>query len=111
MFPCRNMIHWIVSHIDLDMMMLSSVSRIELATFRAKDFQEMYHLPQPVITMEKPFMKTSSSANSRDILKSWAKELAKFRTTPIQVYKMKRLQKAYHYLVIFAHQLCGQEST
>ena len=52
--------------------------------------------------MEKPFSKLSSSANSRDILKSWVKEPAKFRTTPNLVYKMKILQKAHQYLVIFA---------
>ena len=76
------MIHWIVSHNDPETMALSTASGTYFSTFRAKDFQEMYHLPQLVITMEKPFNRPNNSAKSRDILKRWAKETAKFKTTP-----------------------------
>jgi len=102
------MIHWIVLHIDSERIMLRSV-KTELATFRVKDYQEMYHLPHPVITMEKPFS-THNNVNSRDILKSWVKEPATLRTTPILVYKTKILLKTYQYLVIFSCQLYGQEN-
>ena len=44
-FPCANTIHWIVSHVDPEMMMLSSVSGTDLATFKVMDYQVMYHLP------------------------------------------------------------------
>lgn len=105
-FPCTDMIHWIVLHTNPETTMLRSASRIELATFRVKDYQVMYHFPQLMITMEKPF-NTRNNANSRGILKSWVKEPAKFRTKPSLVYKMKILQKAYQYLVIFACDLYG----
>lgn len=35
MFPCVDMIHWIVSHTDPEMMTLSNVSGTEIATFKA----------------------------------------------------------------------------
>lgn len=84
---------------------------MEIANFRAWDYEQMYHMSKPVITMETPFGILNSNANSRDILKNWVKEPAKFRMTPNQVYKTKILQKAYQYLVIFACRLYGQEST
>jgi len=33
-FPCMDVIHWIVSHNDLEMMILINVSGVELSTFR-----------------------------------------------------------------------------
>lgn len=41
--------------------------------------------------METPFSIPIINANSRDILKNWVKDLAKFRMTPNQIYKMKIL--------------------
>ena len=38
MFPCTNMIHWKVSYMDLETMVLSSFSRIDISTFRAQDY-------------------------------------------------------------------------
>lgn len=70
----------------------------------------MYHLSQPVITMDTPFTRPINSANSRNILKSWVKETSKFRMKPSQVYKKMILQKAYQHLVIFSFHLYGQES-
>lgn len=102
MLPCMDMIHWIVSHIDPKMMTLTSVSMMEISTFRAYDYGEMCHVSKPLITMETPFNIPSNNANSRDILKNWVKELVKFRMTPNQVYKEKILWKAYQYLVIFS---------
>ena len=64
-----------------------------------------------VITMETPFSLPNSNANSRDILKNWVKEPAKFRMIPNQIYKTKILWEAYQYLVIFAYRLYGQEGT
>jgi len=43
-FPCADMIHWIVSHTDLEMMTLSSVSGKKLATFWEQDYDEMYQM-------------------------------------------------------------------
>ena len=88
-------------------MVLSSVSGTEIATFRAQDYQQMYHFVKPMITMETPFSIPNSNANSKDILKNWVKDLAKFRMTPNQVYKTKTLRKAYQYLVIFPCHLYG----
>lgn len=110
-FPCTNMIHWIVLHTDSETMVLSNVNGTKPFTFKAENFQEMYHLPQLVITMDAPFTNPNSSANSRDILKSWVREPTKFRTTPNQVYKTKILRKAYQFLVVFACCLYNQEST
>jgi len=87
-------------------MTLSSVG-VEISTFRAQDYDEMYHMSKPMIIMETPFSIPSNNANSRDILKNWMKESAKFRMTPNQVYKTKILWKAYQYLVIFACCLYG----
>jgi len=72
-FPCVDMIHWIVSHTDPKKMVLISISGIEIATFRAQVFQQMYHFPKPVIIMETPFSIPINSANSMDILKSWGR--------------------------------------
>lgn len=80
--PCPDMIHWIVSHTDPEMMTLSSVSGTNITTFRAHDYDEMYYMLKPMITMEIPFSIPSNNANSRDILKKWVKELAKFRMKP-----------------------------
>lgn len=44
-FPCADMIHCIVSHTDPETMALSSASGTKLATFWAKYFQGIYHLP------------------------------------------------------------------
>jgi len=68
--PCIDMIHWTVSHTDLEKMLLSCVSGTELTTFRAKELQVMYQLLQSVITMDSTFTKPSTSTNARDILKS-----------------------------------------
>jgi len=81
-FPCMDMIHWIVLHTDPVTMVLRSISGIALPTFREKDFQEMYHLLQPVIMMDTPFTRPNNNENSRDILKRWVKEPSNFRTTP-----------------------------
>ena len=54
-FPCADMIHWIISHTDPETMVLRSAIRIDIATFRVQGYQQMYHLPQPVIIMETPF--------------------------------------------------------
>ena len=70
-FPCADMIHWIVSHTDPKTMVLSNFSTTQLATLRVKNFQETYHLPQSVITMDTPFPRPNNNANLRDILKSW----------------------------------------
>lgn len=81
-FPCADLIHWIVSHTDLETMLLSSVSGTKLATFTAENFQEMYHLLQLVNEIAALFTHPSSSANSRDILKSWVRDSSKFRMGP-----------------------------
>lgn len=41
----------------------------------------------------------------------WVKEMSRFRQTPNHVYKTKYLRKAYHFLIIFACRIYGQEST
>ena len=81
-FPCMNMIHWVVSHTDLKTMTLSSDNRMDIATFRVQDYEQTYHMSKSVVTVETPFSISSNISNSRDILKSWVKELAKFRMTP-----------------------------
>ena len=108
--PCTNMIHWSISHIDPETMTLSSVSGTKIATFKAQDYEQMYHMLKPIITMETPFSIPSNS-KSKDILKKQVKELAKFRMTPNKIYKTKTLRKAYQYLIIFSCRLYGQEST
>jgi hypothetical protein len=45
-FPCADMIHWIVSHTDPETMTLSSVSGTKIATFRAQDYDEMYQMSE-----------------------------------------------------------------
>lgn len=109
-FPYVNMIHWIISYIDPEMMVLSSAIRTKIATFRAQDYSQMYHLLKLVITMETPFNIPKNNANSKDIFKNQVKEPTKFRMTPNQIYKMKILRKAYQYSVIFAFCLYDQES-
>lgn len=105
------MIHWIISHTDPETMKLNSVSEAEIITFRAQDYDEMYQMSELVTIMETPFSIPNKNANSRDTLKNWVKESAKFRMTPNEVYKTKILWKAYLYLFIFACRLYGQEST
>ena len=68
-------------------------------------------MSQPVITMDTPFKRTNNNENSKEILKIWVKESSKFRMTPNQVYKIRILQKAYQFFVIFACCLYAQEST
>lgn len=111
MLPCMDMIHWIVSHIDPETMTLRTVSGMEISTFREQDYDKMYQMTEPITIMETPFILPSSNANSRDILKNWVKELAKFRMTPNHIYKTKILWKSYQYLVIFSCRLYGKEST
>ena len=103
------MIHWIISHINPEMITLSSVSEIEIANFRAWDYEHMYHMLKPVVTMETPFSIPSNNSNSKNILKNWVKELAEFRMTPNQIYKAKMLRKAYQYFIIFSCCLHGQD--
>lgn len=88
----------------------SNVSGMEIATFRAQEYDEMYHISKPIIIMETPFSIPNSNANSRDILKNLVKEQAIFRMTTNQVYKTKILRKVYQYLVIFSYCLYIQES-
>ena len=92
-------------------MILSSVSGLELATFRVEDYQQIYHFPLPVNRMDTPLYTANNNANTRDILKHWVREPLKFRTTLNQIYKTKTLRKAYEFLVIFSCCLYGQEST
>lgn len=65
MFPCAYMIHCIISHTDRDTMTLSNVRGIGIATFRAQDDENMYHMLKLVITMETPFIIPNNNANSR----------------------------------------------
>ena len=61
----------------------------------------MCQMVELVIVMNPPFSLPKNKANSRDILKDWVKEKARFRMTPNQIYKTEILRKAYQYLVIF----------
>lgn len=88
-------------------MTLSSVSEIYIATFRAHDYQQMYHLSKPVITMETPFSVPNINSNSIDILKKWVKVPATFKMTPLQD---EYIVEGVSVLVIFACRLYGQES-
>ena len=81
-FPCADMIHWIVSHTDPATVTLRSVSETKLATFWAHDYDEMYQMSKPVTIMGTPFSLPSNNANSKDIMKNWAKEPVRFRMTP-----------------------------
>jgi len=69
-FPCTDMIHWILSHIDPETMTLRIVSEMKIETFRAYDYDEMYHMSKPVTIMQTPFSIPNNSANSKDILKN-----------------------------------------
>lgn len=111
MFPCVAMIYWIVLQTNSEMMVLSSVNGTKISTFRAQHYQNMYHFPKRVITLETPFSIPNNNANSKDILKNYVKGPAKFMMTPNHIYKMKIMQKVYQYLIIFACRLYGQEST
>jgi len=82
MLPCVDMIHFIFLDTDPGTMILSSVSRTNISTFRAHDYDEMNQISKPMINMETPFSLPNNNANSKDILKNWVKELAKFRMTP-----------------------------
>lgn len=106
--PCTHMIHWIISHIGPEMMKSSSVSGMEISTFRAEDYDDMYQILKLMIIMKTPFNIANNNSNSRDILKNWLKELAKFRMTTNQTYKTKIMQKAYQYLVIFSCRMNGK---
>lgn len=81
MFPLEDIIHWIVSHTDPEMMTFSSVNGTKFETFRAEDYDEMYQISEPMTIMETPFSLPINNANSKDILKSWVKESARFRMT------------------------------
>jgi len=87
-----DIIHWIVSHIDPEVMTLSSSSGTQLATFRTEKYHQMYHLPQSVNRMDALFDTPNNNVNTRDIMKHWVKEPLKFRLTPNQVYKTKSLK-------------------
>jgi len=64
-FPCADMIHWIILHIDPETMTLSSVSGMKIATFRAHNYDEMYHISKPMIIMETPFSIPNNNTNSK----------------------------------------------
>jgi len=83
--------HWIVSQNDPKTMTLSSVNGTKLATFWERDYDEMYQMLEPMTITKTPFTLSNNSANSRDIMKSWVKEPARFRLTPNQIYKTKIL--------------------
>lgn len=85
-------------------MTLRSSSEIEISTFTAENYHQMYHLPQLVRCVDTLFYATHNQVNMRDIVKCLVKETSKFRQTPDHVYKTKSLRKAYELLIIFA---CG----
>ena len=111
MFPCADMRHWIFSCTDTETMTLSSGSGTKLPTFWGQYYDEVYQIAELVTIMKTPFILPNNSANSKDILKKWVKETTPFKLTPNQIYMMKIMEKVCQYLVIFACQLCGQEST
>ena len=80
--PCANVIQWIVSHTDPEMMILSSVSGVELVTYRTEYYQHIYHFPWPVNMIDAPFHTANNNENTTDILKFWVREPSKFKTTP-----------------------------
>lgn len=92
MFPCRYVIHWIVSHTDLETMILRSASGARLAPFRIEDYQEICHFPFLVNKMNALFYTPNDSTDIRDILKRCVKELTNFRMAPNQIYRMKTLK-------------------
>lgn len=110
-FPCMNIIQWVVSHTDPEMMTLKSTSGKQLVTFRKEKYHHMHHLLQLLNYMVALFFTPNKNVNSRHVLKCWVKEPSKFETTPNQVYKTRSLWKAYLLLVTFACCRYGQEST
>lgn len=68
-----DMIHRIISHTDLDMMTLKSVNGMKISTFWVHDYDEMYHMREPMTIMETPFSIPNYIATSREILKNWVK--------------------------------------
>jgi len=51
----------------------------------------MYQMSEPVMIMETPFSLPSNNGNSKDILKNWVKDPARFKMTPNHIYKKKIL--------------------
>lgn len=92
-------------------MTLSSANGKNLATFRAEEFQQMYHLLESVKHMDSLFYATHSYVSARYIVKHWVKYLLKFRQMPTHVYNTKSLRKTYQFLIIYACIIYGQEST
>lgn len=68
--PWAYMIHWIILHTDPNTMTLSSISGTNIATFRAQDYEQMYLMLNPMITMKTPLTLRNRNAKSRDILKN-----------------------------------------
>jgi len=94
-FPRADMIHWIISHTDSKTMTLSSVSGMKFETLWERNYDEMYKMVELVTIMSPPFILPNNRVNSRDILKDWVKELARFRMKPNQIYKTNILRKVY----------------
>jgi len=107
-FTCAYVISWIVSHIDEKTMTLSSDIGHKLYTFRAEEYQCMYHFPEAVERMDSLFHATHIYVNTRYIVKGWVKETSKFWQIPTHVYKKKSLRKAYQLLVILSCKIHGQ---
>lgn len=77
-FPCVDVISWIVSHIDVKTMTLSSTNGRRLATLLAADYRHMYHLPKPEVHTDSLLYATKNYVVTRDVVKSWVKEPSKF---------------------------------
>ncbi len=44
-FPCADIIHWIVSHADLETTTLTNTTGTQLSTLKMENYHQMYHLP------------------------------------------------------------------
>jgi len=110
-FPCENVISWIVSHIDVKTITLSSNSVWNLATFLVVYYRHMYHFLEPEKLMDSHFYATNSYVGTKYVVEIWVKEPSKFRQAPTNIDKTKYLMRAHQFSIILDCRIYGQPST
>lgn len=94
-FPCADIVSWRVSHTDPKNMTLNNGNGQMIFYFLALDYHRMYRLLELEPLMDSYFYSITNYLSTKNILKIWVKELAKFCQTPTKTYKTKSRRRAY----------------
>lgn len=79
-FPCVEMVRWIVDHVNLDNRIVVNATGSRIASFQDRDLEECYKFVRPEVALTTDWLAGFSKAKDyqKELSKWWIKELSKW---------------------------------